>query len=427
MKEKSEKGHALLNFTGMVMFALIMFKSLMAPGVTLFCTDNNIGQNTMIKAMLPGAFWSCWYDAILAGSGDYMPASITFGILTLLPSVLFTSWMHAIYLAAASLLLMGYLRREGMGWPAVMLGGLTAFWLGSNFTLTYAGHTSKFGILFFAALFLWIMGRLPASKRRASGLVAAGGVIGMMMVEQADVGLFFAMPLGLYALFVLYFKCGARRWACARLLAFLLAPAFLIALRPALEGYRANIKDVSAVSEESPAAKWEFVTQWSWPPEETIDFIAPGYTGWRSGEPAGPYWGRMGRSAGWEQTKQGFQNFKLENVYLGAIPVALACFALLCVVMAWRRRGGDALVWPASHAAGEVWFWSAAALLTLLLAFGKNFPLYYLFYQLPLVGNIRNPNKFLQIFQLALAILAAYGLDALLGIRRDRLRAESRE
>jgi hypothetical protein len=50
---------------------------------------------------------------------------------------------------------------------------------------------------------------------------------------------------------------------------------------------------------------------------------------------------------------------------------------------------------------------------SLLLAFGKYFPLYALFYQLPVVNNIRNPNKFIQVFQVCLAILAVYGFDML--------------
>ena len=66
----------------------------------------------------------------------------------------------------------------------------------------------------------------------------------------------------------------------------------------------------------------------------------------------------------------------------------------------------------------EIIFWGCVAMITLLLTFGKFFPLYALFYQLPMVSSIRNPNKFLQVFQLALGILAAYGLDEVLRSKR---------
>ena len=79
------------------------------------------------------------------------------------------------------------------------------------------------------------------------------------------------------------------------------------------------------------------------------------------------------------------------------IPVAFALFALFSC-----RRS--------PHRA-EILFWGGASLVALLLAFGKYFPLYSLFYKLPVVDTIRNPNKFLQVFQMALAILTAYGVD----------------
>lgn len=401
-----------------LVFGLIMFRASVAADATMFCTDNNIGNNAMIKSIIPRAFWSGWYDFALAGNGIYLPAGFTFGLLALVSPVFYTDWFHFICLCGASIFLLMYLRRMGLVWSAAFLGVLTAFWLGSNCTLAYAGHNSKFAILLFAAIYLWLIGRLPSSDRRAAGMIAAGGALGMILTEQSDVGLFFALVLVPYALFVLWFRCRVRGWAFAGLFGLLLISAFCIALRPALEGYRANIKDVAAVSEEAPEAKWNFATQWSWPPEESIDFIAPGYTGWRSSEPAGPYWGRMGRSAEWEPTRQqGFMNFKLENVYMGVLPVILAVFASVFVVASWRRR--NAVTTPLCSWNSEIWFWLAAMALTLLLAFGKYFPLYQLFYQLPLVGSIRNPNKFLQIFQLALAILAAHGLNLAVCFRKS--------
>jgi len=49
----------------------------------------------------------------------------------------------------------------------------------------------------------------------------------------------------------------------------------------------------------------------------------------------------------------------------------------------------------------------------LLLSFGKYTPLYHIFWQLPVIHDIRNPNKFLQVFQAGLGILTAFGADAL--------------
>jgi hypothetical protein len=156
---------------------------------------------------------------------------------------------------------------------------------------------------------------------------------------------------------------------------------------------------------QNKLAKWEYITQWSWPPEDSIDFVAPGYTGWGSGRPDGPYWGRCGRSAGWEETGQGFKNFKLDAYYLGMIAVGFALYALYS-----SRRS--------KHKA-EILFWGGAALISLVLAFGKFFPLYAVFFKLPIVNNIRNPVKFLQVFQICVAILAVYGMNAWLVGKRQ--------
>ena len=139
------------------------------------------------------------------------------------------------------------------------------------------------------------------------------------------------------------------------------------------------------------------------------------------------------------------------SMYLGIIPILLAIFAILAGVMGLKQKneprmdtdrhgcgtGEDVVAVQGSaktaeelkarnelrvdkdipNRNAEIIFWGCVAIITLLLAFGKFFPLYALFYKLPFVNSIRNPNKFLQIFQLALGILAAYGLDALIRIR----------
>lgn len=189
--------------------------------------------------------------------------------------------------------------------------------------------------------------------------------------------------------------------------------AGILAISPLWNGYKAAVRGVASMTTENPVEKWNYCTQWSWPPEESIDFIVPGYMGWRTGEQQGPYWGRMGRSADWEKTGRGFRNFKLENQYIGAIPLIPALFALFAAaVKSGNRFSMELKDWRAN-----IFFWAGVAIITLLLSFGKYFPLYSLFYKLPVVSSIRNPNKFLQVFQLAVGILAAYGFD--LAIRKE--------
>ncbi len=394
-KAKQEYVFFILSLLGLT---LLVFRQVLVPGQFLFTSDDNIGSLLLRQQWLPQAWWGGWSDQELLGQPSLMFFNLTNLLLFVFPAGFFNNWINAFDLAVGSFFLYLYLRGRGLAWPACVLGVLTAYWVGSNLTLVYAGHIGKFGILLWVPCFLWLTDS-AIRKSSVSRAMLAGGALGAMFLEQADVAFFFALALGPYALFAWWRTHGLTWTTGARILGPLFLTAFLLAVHPLLGGYRSAVEGVAAVQQDEQA-KWEFITQWSWPPEESIDFIAPGYTGWRSGEPTGPYTGRMGRSPGWEETGQGFRNFKLENQYLGAIPLL---FAVAAVYAAMRRRHADRK---------EIAFWGVVTVVALLLAFGKYFPLYTLFYQLPFVSSIRNPNKFLQLFQFALAICTAYGVEA---------------
>lgn len=420
----------LLFFIG---FALLMFYEVLKPSAVLFTTDDNIGIMTGAKRLLPYSFLGYWDDSLLMGQGGgLLPPSWISLCLSWLPVRIFVNWIHALDLALASFFLGLFLRRNGLSLPACVLGGITAFWLGSNFTLTYAGHIPKFGVLMFAAAALCCL-RASIGPRGTLGAILAGGCLGAMFLEQLDVALFIGLFLGGYWIWL---NLQNRPVPWPRLGLYGIIMLFMVAMMagPTIgSSYFKTVKGTASPETENSQNKWEFTTQWSWPPEECIDFIAPGYMGWRSGEPEGPYWGRMGRSAGWEQTGQGFMNFKLENHYLGAIPIIFAFFAVGAVL--FRKRAidqsvsnpGEETLNLETENRSEIIFWTCAAVIALLLSFGKYFPLYALFYQFPLVSSIRNPNKFFHIFQIAMGILAAYGFDIIIRSRMtNMIKADSR-
>lgn len=339
-----------------------------------------------------------WDSTSLLGEPRGMGTQAIYSLKLLLPPVLWNNLAYGLAcLACALVFLRNSSRRLNSPWAAAC-GALIVCWLGQNFCLIYPGHGHKpFVILFFVC---------AVTSLRTNSLQTAsiwGGFVGLMFAQQPDVALFFALFAGAHLIFRLWQHDGLNpiKWLPVLIPAALVS--LLLAAGPLLSGYTQNVKNTAQVQTESPQEKWEYMTQWSWPPEETISFIAPGYTGWKTGDPEGPYYGRMGRSAGWEQTGQGYMNFQLDSLYLGFIPIAFALFA----VFAARR----------SPFRPEIWFWGVSATIALLLAFGKNFPLYALFYKFPVVNNIRNPVKFIQIFQVAIGILTAYGIDALLNCR----------
>jgi hypothetical protein len=289
-----------------------------------------------------------------------------------------------------------------------------AFWTGTNLTLTFAGHIGKYGVMAFCAMAAWALGKWGATGKAAWGVVA-GTAAGAMFLEQGDVALFCAVllaPIGLVeglravrAAGDAEGGSGRGKWAAVWRYGRQFAGAALAAV--CLAGGAAWATRGSGVTDgvegQSAAAKWDFLTQWSQPPDESLEFIAPGWMGWKSGDEKGPYRGRTGRDAGWETSGRGFMNFRLETVYVGALPLA---FAAMGLAEAWRRRKREA-----------VWLvWAAAGVAALVLSFGKYTPLYRAVVALPGFGDIRNPNKFLHFFQLSWGMLAALGADAAFGM-----------
>ncbi len=391
-------GMALIVFLGLI---LVMFAHYASSTHVLLTTDSVISGAGRFGVEALRLAVPNWRDQQLMGLPAGGAAQVPNLLKGFMPGVLWNNWSYVLGCLLTSLALFAYVRKfVNLVWAGIF-AGLVGVWLGSNFTLLYAGHFAKpYVVLFF------VCSLLPAGRAAAGSVAAAlvwGGCVGLMFVQQADLALFCALFAGAYLVFRLWQEQGKRLQPWFKALLPAAAVAFLFAGGPLLSGYRHQVKGTVQMESQSPEEKWNFSTQWSFPPEEMTALIAMGYTGWRSGEPEGPYWGRMGRSAGWEQTGQGFQNFKLENTYLGVIPFAFALFGLFSCGRSRHRA--------------EILFWGCGTVLALLLAFGKYFPLYALLYKLPVVSSIRNPNKFLQVFQVALAISAAYGVDALFGQR----------
>lgn len=119
-------------------------------------------------------------------------------------------------------------------------------------------------------------------------------------------------------------------------------------------------------------------TTWSFNFKDFIQFFIPDPYGY--GTSNDKYWSNQS----W-----------LKTVYLGAVPFVLASFFIL-------KRGRRALSF------------ALAGLVFLILAMGRNTPLYQFFYDyLPFIGKIRYPVKFLFMPFLFIAVSAGLGLDSL--------------
>lgn len=367
----------------------------------------------------------------------------------LLPTLVYHEWSFLVSSALSALALAAYLRVLGLPVFACCGGGLMLAFCGYNFTLFNAGHRGYFLMMPYAILMFACIERFLRRCDWFSPVVLAGSAV-CALTGQPDVFVFFAglaFVYGIVRLAQLSRAEGVKAYFAARRKGLaigigVLAVAFAVlgfgtvrhVLTDVLAGRDAQIAAGETVvggaasSEDASAkaeAQWIFATNWSLPPDEVAEFVAPCPRGLDTGNRKAPYWGRIGQSADWESTHQGFPNFRQHSVYIGAITVSLAVFALVAafgfVLFPKKPRATD----EQRAGAGLVFFWSAAALVCLLLAFGRYTPVYRLFYAIPMMDKIRCPVKFVHLVEVCASVLAAFGL-AWLRSARDAADGDSR-
>lgn len=191
-----------------------------------------------------------------------------------------------------------------------------------------------------------------------------------------------------------------------------------------------QIKGVVGTAQDARTrqGRWDFATQWSLPKREALGLIVPGLFGYRIDTPkdmemfdsafeGGNYWGAMGRDPAWnhyfEDGNQGpapdakvhFLRFTGGGAYSGVLAVLVALWAAL------QSGSRNSVFSPTQRKL--VWFWAAVIVVTLLLAFGRYAPFYQFLYALPYFSTIRNPVKFLHLYNFAIVVLFAYGVHGL--------------
>lgn len=397
---RNDKIKFLLCILFFAALAAITFRCAWGSDRVFDASDLNIGRLAFIKHLLPELFIGYYRSVELFGISGHSISLFNL-LLSIMPLTFFSDVFYGLMLVVGSVAMVAFLRMWNRSWAASVFGALIAFWINSILLAT-GGHAYKMEVLAFSVIGLWLIEkavRADRLRRSAGWSILAGLSVGIMMIEQQDVALLAGLFTGSYAVFRLI-RAHARkvsRWAAVLLPIGIVA--LLLSGSTVLRSYEQNVAKATSV-QGSGEAKWDFITQWSAVPEEWPDLIALGWGGWTSHHPKAPYWGKLGRSAEWEQTGQGFRNFKLTSNYLGFVPFMLGLFGLACAI---RKRD--------SEEAKTILFWSVAGLLGFWLAFGKYSLLYKLFYQLPLFNNIRAPIKLLDNFQICLGIVAAYGLD----------------
>ncbi len=414
------KKHILLIITGLV-FALIFtlyFNELFAADEVLHSGDYNYYAAKMNYRHGVSFFNKVWDTSFKLGlAKTYRPLNMQNLMHSIFPPL---TARHINFIFPFFLLFItSFLLFSNFSRPVRFLGSLMLAFspLGVSYILT--GHESKTYVIAFAPLALLFFKKAASPRGRLFHYLLAGFILGFMFLQiGVQTALYFAFLLTAYYL-VMQPGAGLKTWfkqrlqpaGIKKLLLFLIIPlitvVFSFGLLQSFMGKSERGQGDIPGKEFENTQGWEWATQWSFPPEETVDFFMPGLFGYHSSSRQAPYWGRIGRSASWTpENRKGMRNLCLNSNYFG---IFLFLFAVMGLVFVRKK---------------EVYFWGGALLIALLLSYGKFIPPFYrLFYYIPMMDKFRNPNKFLHIVHFCAGMLAVYGLDYFLqAFRADAAR-----
>ena len=398
---------------------------------------------TAVFAVLAGfVFWGTWGvdvspvmpDCWIAHPADHLRRFLTRWLAhgTFIPSDLMeflgdpTLWQELQYALAVYCAALGvayYCRGRGLsrlaGYGAGLLLAFCGYWL----TLFSAGHLGWFRWMFYG-VFAFALADRAVRRGKPRHWLLLGAVVAWASFNQQDLWLLFTLFTAAY-----FVWCCVRErklpWrgalVSAAVFVAIAAPNVITTLSVTLKNRENQIargENITSDDADEAARRWEFVTNWSMPPEDTLEFLVPGVhgdtscpfvlsIGRRLGTGVTPYIGRLGRAL---NATSG--NYRQHSLYVGW---AICLFALCGLVAAFAGE---------RRHRGEIAFFFFAAVVFYLLSLGRFFaPAYRLVFALPFGDLIRCPVKWHHLTEFCLAVLAAYGLGWLctLKVARSRL------
>ena len=406
---KKSRGNGLLLLIIVLATVLgFIFSQSFNANLVLFSNDGPLGAMKSEANKMPHPLFGNWQDLNWVGNEIPSPSP---NFSTLLLAATSPETYLKIH-APASLLLLGlsawlFLRQLGFPGLVCAMAGLAAALNGNMVSNAGWGQISRplslaTTFLALAAIHSAFTGRLTWIK-----LTLAGLAVGLGVSEGFDVGVLYSFVVSAYVVFLALRSDGSlgeKSANAAGRVALIAVFAGLIAAQTMTTLLGTQLKGAvgGEQSQMTREEKWVFLTQWSTPKLETLGVIIPGLFGYASTTPGEKnYWGKVGQTPGAPQSR-----FNGSGEYAGVLVALLAVFA---IAQSFRRNKPIF----SSMERALVWFWSATALISLLLAFGRHAPFYQLIHQLPFFSSMRNPMKFMHIFHLAWIILFGFGLCAL--------------
>lgn len=410
---------------GVVTLALLaLFYRSLDSNLVLFSNDAPLGLISAESAKeantFRGLFTGYWHDLNWLGieQSVVLPSSSWF-----LYQVLFRDpVVNAKFYAPVALLCLGlsawlFCRQLGFRNSVGVLVGLAAALNMNVFSNACWGLPTR--ALTQSLIFL-ALAAVQSGTRRYFWIKAAlaGMAVGWAVTEGFDVGALYSLFVAAFAVFLVL---ASNEKATAQTVGKGIALVAVIAICAGwLAAHALNtliatqIKGVVGMQqdESTKQKRWDEATQWSLPKIETARVLVPGLFGYRMDAGPGRYWGAVGQSPGVPYTRHSGS-----GEYAGVLVVLVAGWGLASGL---RKQGGSLTLLEKRY----VKFWSIAALIALLLAWGRHAPFYKIIYSLPYFSTIRNPIKFMHIFHFCLLIVFAFGLEEIFRSRIVQAKAK---
>ena len=352
---------------------------------------------------------NCYFRKVLT-TGKVLPTDILWDGLLISPC--FTKelkYVLAVFFAALGLVY--FLRGRGLSRPASYGAGLLLGFCGYWLTLFSAGHGGWFVWMTYGVFAFGLADRAVREGRFCHWLLL-GLIMSWAGFNQQDLWLLFSVFTAVY-----FFWCCVRErklpWKGALIsLAVFIAvglPNFKDTIQNTLKGRVEQIardENVSQKGANETDKRWEFVTNWSMPVEDTLEFFdarvhgdtsCPFVLSINARDGIRPYTGALGRPM---NAAQG--NYRQHSLYVGWVTCLLALAGVISMFFGNRRSRS------------EIAFFVIAALVFYSLSLGRYFePAYRVIFALPFGDLIRCPVKWHHLTELCIAVLAAYGIDAI--------------
>ncbi len=341
----------------------------------------NVPIRVLVAQIFAGGNFPLWNPYIFSGMPLFASAQagvlfpLNWFYLAFNPALATNLMMLATYMLAALGAYL-YARRSGSSIAGATVASLV--WQGSGFLVAQIGHTN---IVHTAALLPWLFWTIDGyagSGRRWSAFLLAALVAAQTFAGHQQTLAYGLVLAGAYALVM---SRGERDSAVRRRylysLGFLLTGLLLAAVQilPTLELTRNSVR---------ASATYDFFSSFSLPPRMLTLFFAPYlFGGGDGGVFRAPYTGEA-----------------FYNEYIGYAGLLTLALAALAVVVKRDRR---------------TVFWSAAAVVCLMLSLGRFLPFdaYKLVHWLPVLNLFRVPARHLMEVDFALAVLAGRALTSL--------------